>query len=560
MLNKINSFLSKSPNQIALGLFCVFIYYLPFLYLGEDSTLVIHDNLDSTLSWVKMLLDNSLVFAPALEPVNQAFNGLPKFALYGTIDLSLLWFYLFGMYKGYIINKILLSFVGFIGMYLLLNRHLINDSNLKYIPWFTALLFALLPYWSFTLSVSGIPLILFAFLNLKEGDSRLYNWCLIVLFGFYSSLALSGIFLIIILALIYVYDAIKYQKLFTHYFFGLVLLGITYLISHYPLFNSILSSDSFISHRTAFDLKTWNLNESLGQIKQLLVFGQYHAHSLHHYITIPIVLVALFGLRDYKHRKTFLILLSFVLTTSIFYGILRWESTASFFNKIFAIFPIQLQRFHYLHPTVWYVLLGMSLMVISKRVKYSNILVIFILLFQLIVVIKEHELITQKDKPTYKQFYSVEQFDQVKKIIALPQKDYRVISVGLHPSIAQYNGFYTLDGYFPNYPLSYKNQFRKIISGELAKDTYLTYYFDHWGSRCYAFCQKTRRLHLRPDLKKVKDLEFDYNWLKSMGGTHIISSAEIDTSRNTSLKLLGIVDDKSFFWTLYVYENLALAP
>ena len=62
-----------------------------------------------------------------------------------------------------------------------------------------------------------------------------------------------------------------------------------------------------------------------------------------------------------------------------------------------------------------------------------------------------------------------------------------MVSLGIDPAAALYHGFYSLDGYSNNYPLSYKHRFREVIAPELAKSEYLTDYFDDWGNRCYMF-------------------------------------------------------------------------
>lgn len=46
-----------------------------------------------------------------------------------------------------------------------------------------------------------------------------------------------------------------------------------------------------------------------------------------------------------------------------------------------------------------------------------------------------------------KQYYAVDLFRQIQTYIGKPQRSYRAASIGLHPSIAQYNGFYALDTY-----------------------------------------------------------------------------------------------------------------
>jgi hypothetical protein len=75
----------------------------------------------------------------------------------------------------------------------------------------------------------------------------------------------------------------------------------------------------------------------------------------------------------------------------------------------------------------------------------------------------------------------------LKKGVGKPIQDYRVVSIGLHPAVAQYNGLYTLDTYNNFYPLSYKHQFLNIIAPELNKNKSLKSYFDLWGGRCYIF-------------------------------------------------------------------------
>src|SRR5699024_12469497 len=68
--------------------------------------------------------------------------------------------------------------------------------------------------------------------------------------------------------------------------------------------------------------------------------------------------------------------------------------------------------------------------------------------------------------PTFNEFYATELFSDIKNYIGRNQKDYRVVSTAMHPTIAQYNGFYTLDTYNNTIPIEYKHNFRKIIAPE----------------------------------------------------------------------------------------------
>ena len=105
--------------------------------------------------------------------------------------------------------------------------------------------------------------------------------------------------------------------------------------------------------------------------------------------------------------------------------------------------------------------------------------------------------------PTFQEFYAEEHFKKSTNISGCRKAAYRVASIGLHPAIAQYNGFYTLDTYNNYYPLEYKHQFRKIIAAELDKKRTLRRYFDEWGGRCYIFVDELgKKYDYRKDSKK----------------------------------------------------------
>src|SRR5690606_9936712 len=142
-------------------------------------------------------------------------------------------------------------------------------------------------------------------------------------------------------------------------------------------------------------------------------------------------------------------------------------------------------------------------------------------------------------KPTFKQFYAEEQFSAIKEYIGLPQEDYRVASIGLHPAIAQYNGFYTLDSYNNFYPLTYKYQFRKIIEKELKKNTTIRTYYDEWDGRCYIFTDELGKHYMfkKRTKKRLKNLELNTDAFKSMGGSYLFSSVPIDNAEENQLVL-----------------------
>lgn len=181
------------------------------------------------------------------------------------------------------------------------------------------------------------------------------------------------------------------------------------------------------------------------------------------------------------------------------------------------------------------------------------------LIAQLLVLIPFHEELTYgayHHAPSFREFYASDQFKQIKRFIGRPTDSYRVASIGLHPAIAQYNGFYTLDTYANIYPLKYKYQFRKIIAKELDKNPALKRYFDEWGSRCYLFVDELGKHYAfkKSTKKKITNLELNTEAFKKMGGQYIFSSVPIMNAEQNKLALLKRFSHPQSAWNIYVYE------
>ena len=167
-----------------------------------------------------------------------------------------------------------------------------------------------------------------------------------------------------------------------------------------------------------------------------------------------------------------------------------------------------------------------------------------------------NEEITHNKKPSFKQFYSESLFQEIKDHIDLPQEEYRVASIGLHPAIAQFNGFYTLDSYNNFYPLTYKHQFRQIIENELAKNKNIRIYFDEWGGRCYLFTDELGKHYMfkKSSKKELKNLDLNMDAFKGLGGKYIFSALPIKNAKENGLVLDRIFTKKGSVWKIYLYR------
>lgn len=533
-------------------------YFLPYFILGENSTILIHDNLDSNVIWTRILINSGQFFSLPSSPIEQVFNGIPRSSLYANYDISLVWFKLFGTYWGYVFNKIMISLIGGFGMYFLLKKHFIPSSASPSIIIGIALIFSLLPFWSFTPSIAGLPFVLFSFLNFRNRVNNWYDWIILLIFPFYSSLVLSGFFIICVLGLIFVYDIIKTKSVNYLYLSGLLFFSVMYVMSHALVFYSFLFKPDYTSLRVDFKSHTKSLSFSLSQVWKIFIKGRYDSESLHKYMLIPIIISIVIMYFRSKINKAFIFILLFIVATSIFYGLHEWSLYAPINDRIMDFLPIKLKRFHWLHPMFWYILIAISFYVIEKSSRYGIYAVQLAIIFQVLFVLKHHELLVNRRNPTFKQFFAKEQFDQIKVFIGKSQSTYRVISLGIHPSISQYNGFYTLDGYFVDYPLEYKLKFREIIVNEIERDKSLKDGFDNWGSRCYAFSSEIGQKDLYLfDIKKkyqVEKLDFDFSKLKELGGEYIISKAIINEEKNPKIKFMKSFIHKNSFWTIYLYQ------
>ncbi|WP_156032847.1 DUF6044 family protein [Prevotella sp. 10(H)] len=545
------------------GMYCgiaiITIIFLPYVIEGEGIHTPIFDNLDSNVVWAKMVLDEGGLFLPPGETVGQIMDGIPHASVYGTYDISLVWFQLLGSFWGYVFSKYLIALIGFLGMYFLIRKYLLTDGSSSNIALAVAVLFGLLPFWSFSASVAGIPMVVLAFLNIRKGNISWYNWLMLFVYAFYSSAVTTGFFVLLIIGCLFLTDWARKKRFNLYFFLSMVFLCGMYIISHLPLFYSFLYDSDYVSHRVEFQFYGVGLRQVAKDALSLFVDGDAYGHaiSLQKYMLIPILFILLLMIKNRKVNKLYCSILLFLVLTSLFYGFYDWNKTVGLVSELGKILPLDLKRFFWLHPVCWAILLCMALYYIYNEIKWGKHIVSIILLFQFCYVISEQPYFKYRELPSYGEFYAEEQFQDIKSYIGKEPSTYRVISIWLHPAISQYNGFYTVDGFSTSYPLSYKHQFRKIIEKELVKTRDV--FFDIWGSRCYAYSSECGANDFSYDnnLPEIQHLDYNYDVLKEMGGEYILSAVNINEGNNPRLRLLKVFDGyKDSHWTIYLYEVL----
>jgi len=484
------------------------------------------------------------------------------------------WFFLIlKPYYAYIANMLLTNLIAYCGMYLLLKQYLIKEREMRMLLWFVSLSFGLLPFiYVIGISIAGIPLLVYAILNIYNHKSSWTDFLIIAMFPFYSLIAYTGFFIVISYGVFALYSLIKSRKVHYALWIGLLILVTGYLITEWGLIQCYLSGQVALSQRSEFAFYIFgNIQELMRGIGVNFIRGYYHCASVHSFIFLSICLYVIYRLISKqslisKGMKLLAILVFVNLVLSVLYGFYN----SVYFQNIKEAFPLfrsfEFGRIFWFQPVIWYLCFGILMVEIYKTEKIRFIIPLLIVI-QLSFQLSQKEeflnnirLLTgqQISQPTFKQYFAEDIFSKVKTFIDKPVKSYEVVNLGIPPAVTQYNGFNTLDGYMNIYSKAYKHKFRKVIVKELDKNPFLKRYFDTWGDKCYLFVaeidEKEKFYMMKERNFKLKNLEVDISALKDLGCDMIFSAVEIMNAKDLKLELLKKFDDPESAWDVYVYK------
>jgi hypothetical protein len=535
------------------------LFVSPYFLLGEDAHMRVHDNLDSNIAWYKVVTRSGELFGSVHAVIPQIINGLPRNA-FGTEFSGIVWLHaLFPSIYAYGLSQAITRVFAFIGMYLLLRKYVVPDEKWVWIRIGASLAFALTPFWpSGMLSTLGMPLALWALLNIRAGERSWVNYLVLTLLPFYSSLVLGFFFFLSAMGIWWLVDVIRGKGWNWRFFFAIVYMTAIYLAVDYRLVHSLLFSDEPTSRDEYFHarLPLWRV---IRLIFKNYILGHTHVMTVHGLIILPVTLVALYIVwkkKLWKREKLFVFLhvLNFALST--WYAFWFYKGWVPLTERFDLLDKFNFARYHFLRPMVIYVLFAISLKILWQQGHSWKKACFAAIAAQLVVLTAFNEEIAHRNKPSFREFYAEKQFQEIKEHIGLPVHKYRVASIGIHPAIAQYNGFYTLDTYNNFYPLSYKHKFRQIIAKELAKNKKLREYFDEWGGRCYIFVDELGKHYMfnKNSKRTIKHLHLNTNVFREMGGRYIFSALPIENAKQNQLTLEKVFHSKESAWTIYLYK------
>lgn len=575
----------------------ILMLYLPIFILGENSFILIADVIDSEFAWLHVLkLNNQLFSFNGSLKIENFMNGLPRKYIQSEFDFKRVLFYIFPSFWAYIISSVLIRLIGFIGIYLII-RDFFTITNKKII-FLICLCFSLVPvYTIYGLSIMGQPFLFWAFLNLKNNKNKISNFLLIFLFPFYSHIALVGPFILFGLILFWLYNfIIRNEKINIYYWVGVLILLIGFILANINMLFSYFSGElTYRSVRLFLD-KLPTFNGYLFMIFRTFFFGHIHPAN---FISLPITVLFLYVVLSGKSISKIVIhLFIFITVTSIIFA-----SSDILNHYLSAYFPIlktfNISRVIFLNPIIFFFILIILINQNNIKIKF----VYYILFFQLFLnilstpeisynllgkIINRNILddIIDVNRPAYKlynlininfkrqivnnynsekneissfkEFYSYDLFKKVDKYINLSKKKYRIVSFGIPPSIAQYNGFYCLDGDFDLYSAKYYNMFRKIISNEIEKNETIKKKYDYGGAQAFIYSSEIIDKYFNNCNKyaivSVKNLSINTKQLKLMGCKYIFSGVPIENFKQLNLDFEKLFTDSISIYKVYLYK------
>ena len=460
-------------------------------------------------------------------------------------------------FEAFAIGQCIIRSAGFISLFLLLTQHVLPEfGQRRIVAAGASVAFALLPYWDFGGTVVAFPLSAYALMNLVTSRSLTASWCILVLIPFIWTFQYGGFAIVVGFAAAAAYGLLNHKAYWRKVLLATFLMaGIGAAFEYRTIW--LLLWSGFVPSRVEWD-PYW----SHGSIREFLVsslnnviFGQYHFYSGQ--FPIPLLAIGLAlgvvnpwvrgGCENHVSRLFLWVLAVSLIVSIIFAGEESGLTKFAFWLPI----PFQISYINSLHPPLIQIAFALSVTLLCLRFPAASntIALSFVGLIATQAVLTADSLgpkITdmlgipriQCDllhdsaycyQTQISRYYRSDQYQSMAIKIGKAKDTYWVVSLGLDPMIAAFNGFQTLDGYAPMYSLAYKHRFERIVAKELDRNKAYSDYFRKWGNRAYLFHSPGMPILI------------DFCQASSMGAEYVLSSLSLDEI--PAMKLLASVGE-----------------
>lgn len=559
-----------------LGTLAVSMIVLPYLLLGEGSYVQIHDQMDGEI--LNYIYRAKYLFHGNVIP--EFMNGMSKASMMPPAPLGVLFYAVLPPFAAYVAMQWFVVLVGFWGM-----RGLCKYIGAREeVACLVAILFSFLPFYpTYGLSALGQPLLIWCYLRLLKGEKKMLSFLGILLYAGFSSLTLVGYVWIGIGALVTLGLWIQKKKTSAARS-SLAFVGMlaVYLVTNQELIGSLFGG-GFVTHRQEMELHPTSGLLQKG-IELLFQGAAYHpVYSAAIMIALAgsffYVLFALKGkekkfLQAEPQRKILGIMvgLTVAIVSCVVLAVL-WNSTF-IVNLRIAVGGIltyfQADRITWVLPMLWMLLLaclGEFWCRVAAKCAGRAWRYLLPILFGVMCMIEGAQifrdstlnknirllLLPDYEQITWESIYMEDVFAQIDEAIGADKDEVSVVSLGMYPSIALYNGYTCADGYSNNYSLDYKQAFRKIMEEELEKSEENKAYFDAWGNRLY-LASAEYGFHCLIGKNQnafFSELSYDVQAMRKLNIAYLFAAAPIGNAEELGLFLVG---DKPFSDTSSYYE------
>jgi len=558
-------------NKI-LGILIILIFHLPIIIFGKDSYIIINDNLDVDFLYNHLLkITNNLFNLSVSDTLYLVGENLKLSYIHSPLNFIKLFFLIFDSFDAYLINSIFVRIIGFIFMYFLINDHF--NLNNKTSSLLVSISFSLAPiYTIYGLSLMGLPMILWSIINIYNRKHILTSYMLIALFPFYSLIQFSSPFIIFYLVLFLLYDCYNKKKINYDLVYPILIIFGAAIIANFNIISTLFLDNAEKSHRFLIGYEQYpSLKGILYKFFRVITFGD--ERSL--FISIPIIVYIIVYIKRIK-RLTAIILTFIIINTFILavYPILYNEL------KISELIPFNFSRFTYMNIFLFY----LAFLTLINQKKFTYI-VLFLSIFlnlirnqefiynilpnskaeiahhifnedKIIMSVFPDQLINnkvedfhQKGFYSYNEFYSEDLFDNIESFIGKPKSNYLISTIGINPSVTQFNGFRTINAYLVNYPQSLSNKLNRINNNNsVIRSNDLYIYSSEILSSCNNYCYKNNS----PEI--LKNLDLNFHEMQESNIEYIFSSSKIILNDTNVLTELSCFENKKSPYKVFVYK------
>jgi len=467
-----------------LSALVLFIYFSPLLFFPSEARFMEYDSLDTNVVWYKTLAESGLMFADGNAIVDVTMGGIPRKYYPSEWNVTKLLYLFFEPQTAFSVNYILIHLIAFLGLYLLLRKYVTKEPLIYTM---VALAFALVPHRSLgEITVVGLPLLVYALINIFKNDAKWWDWFIVSMFPLYSSLILGNAFSFPILFLLFMFGAFaKWWKFSFKGILPFMILGVVTLLAEYRMLSVLFSgAETNRMADTNSTEKFMNIKGIIGSSVLGFAFSQRHYHSLSFPITILNILFLGYWLvkREYKKALVPLVLMS-VIFTAVFLSV--FSDNVDFKEEFGINIPSVNIRFWVWVPFLWYLTFAYVLkeLIEDNKRKIVKILLIFQIIYVMFLVYPRDyfgERLSDnvfantylyrgnKEQTKWNEFYMISEFEQIKA--AIPDiTQVNTVRIMIEPEILQYNGLKTLEAFYVFYPLENLQMIRQIDSVERAE-------------------------------------------------------------------------------------------